>query len=187
MNRKQKRAVVFSLLAILTVCVPLSFSFEEEQTYQEKIEGLENIIKQSDALLAEDKEDTRALFDRGKAHYYLGVIYRELFLTTLSQEYIDLTRESFTTAVDDLSRAIKIDPDFYEAYVLRGLSYGLMDLSRAAIADFTYVIESDPGNAGAYFARGREYWELGEYEKAKEDYDKAVELDPQWKDQFYIQ
>jgi tetratricopeptide (TPR) repeat protein len=82
---------------------------------------------------------------------------------------------------------IKRDEDNYDARISRGMVYGQMDLSNAAISDFTHVILNDPENDKAYYVRGREFWEMERYEEAKEDYDRACELNPEWLEYFYEQ
>lgn len=173
------------LVAILISTAPLAFS--EEPSIGEQIEILEGVIKDADLLLKENPEDIKALFARGTAHFRLGNLYMFICGTILSDEYLQKAKEEFISATEDFNLAIEIKPDFYQAYISRGMCYGMMNLSSTALADFNYVIENDPKNAEAYYARGREYWEMREFEKAKHDYDKAVELDPVWEDSFYIQ
>ena len=187
---KTRNIAVLFLLVILVVflvsATPL-LSSEEEPTIGEQIETLEGVIKNADQILKENSEDIKALFARGTAHFRLGNLYMFICGTIISDEHLEKAKKEFISASEDFTSAIEIEPDFYQAYISRGMCYGMMGLSTAAIADFSHVIEKEPNNAEAYYARGREYWEMRDFEKAKRDYDKAVELDPSWKDSFYMQ
>jgi len=177
----------FIILLIVSLFFARPLFSEEPKTPEERINYLITIIDESDKRLEENKKDVRAYYDRGNAHYYLGIIYKELFRDTMVATHLESAKNNFELAIEDFTKAEKYDPTFMPARIVRGMSYGQLGLSASAIADFSSVIAEDPGNAQAYYARGREYWEVGEYEKAKLDYDKACELDPQWKDFFYSQ
>jgi tetratricopeptide (TPR) repeat protein len=182
-------AVLFlsAVLVVFLISVTPLLSSEEEPSIGEQIETLEGVIKEADFLLKENPEDIKALFGRGTAHFRLGNLYMFICGTINSDEHLEKAKKEFISASEDFTSAIEIEPEFYQAYISRGMCYGMMGLSTAALADFDYVIENDPENAGAYYARGREYWDMREFEKAKRDYDKAVELDPVWEDSFYMQ
>lgn len=186
---KTRNITVLFLTAILVVflisVVPLSS--EEELSIGEQIEILEGVIKNADQILKENPEDIKALFARGTAHFRLGNLYMFICGTIISDEHLEKAKKEFISASEDFTSAIEIEPDFYQAYISRGMCYGMMGLSTAAVSDFSHVIKKEPNNAEAYYARGREYWDMRDFEKAKRDYDKAVELDPSWKDSFYMQ
>jgi len=80
-------------------------------------------------------------------------------------------------AIDDFNNAIKIDPEYEEAYNNRGISYAELGKHENAIEDFTKAIEIDPEFAEAYINRGISYFELKLYEKAIDDFTKAIEID----------
>ena len=157
----------------------------EEPTYMEQIQSRNTIIAEATERINKDKEDADAYYARGSAHFQLGQIYTIMYGPAYSEDQNTVRKDEFEAAAADFSAVVDLKEDFVQAYIMRGMAYGLMGLSAAAVADFTHAIGIDPKNGYAYYARGREYWEAGDYLKAKEDYDKAVELDPQWKDNFY--
>jgi Flp pilus assembly protein TadD len=52
-------------------------------------------------------------------------------------------------AVEDLSRAITLDPDNAEAFYQRGLAYALMGEADKAVADYEQTCALDPGHRKA--------------------------------------
>ncbi len=177
---------------ILTVCLMLLLPGllapawgAEEKTFMEQIEADKKVIVESTAKIEKDKKDAGALYSRGAAHFHLGQLYIVMYGPGYTQERTKAIKDEFESSAADFSSVVELRPDLLQAYVMRGMSYGQMGLSNAAVADFTHVIEVDPNNSYAYYARGREYWARRDYLKAKEDYDKAVKLDPKWKDSFY--
>ncbi len=80
-------------------------------------------------------------------------------------------------ALDDLNRAIELDPDDPVAYGLRGTILSKTD-RQAAFDDLNRAIELSPEPALAYSDRGNVYLELGDYEAALADFNQAIALDP---------
>lgn len=83
----------------------------------------------------------------------------------------------FGLAVEEFTKAIKLDPKNALAYVGRGNAYQLLKQYRRAIEDFTTVIELIPKFPGIYKIRASAYHSLGEYGRAIADLTKAIELD----------
>ncbi|HQZ70717.1 MAG: tetratricopeptide repeat protein [Anaerolineae bacterium] len=84
-------------------------------------------------------------------------------------------------ALEDLSEAIELRPDYAEAYANRGRIYVDRESYQEAIADFDKAIELSPELTQAYGNRGLAYQNLGDDENATRDYSKAIDLsqDPQ--------
>jgi lipoprotein NlpI len=81
-------------------------------------------------------------------------------------------------AIDDLSDAIRLAPDYAIAYASRGYSYENVGEPQNAIADYSRAIELDPTDAVTFADRGRVYHDTGNRTAAMADYSKAIELDP---------
>jgi len=81
-------------------------------------------------------------------------------------------------ALEDLSRAIQLDPEYSKAWFNRGNMHFRINLPEKALEDFSKAIELNPGYGQAYYNRGNLYSGLAEYGKAIADYSKAIELDP---------
>jgi len=83
-------------------------------------------------------------------------------------------------AIQDLNKAIEIDPNSNETYFDRGFAKGKLGDYKGAIQDFSKAIEIDPNYVSVYFNRGFAKGELGDYRGAIQDYSKAIELDPNY-------
>jgi tetratricopeptide (TPR) repeat protein len=79
-------------------------------------------------------------------------------------------------AIDNYSKAIKIDPKFSKAYNNRGIAYTWKKQYDRAIADFSKAIELDPKNGKAYNNRAIIYSYKGDTDKARQDLHKAQSL-----------
>lgn len=111
------------------------------------------------------------------------------FAQTTAQEYFDRGRSSLSNksdeidaAIADLSMAIKLKPDYHEAYNMRGIlktnNKGDLD---GALADYTKAIELNPNPSSYstyYTNRADIRAKLKDFTGALADCDKAIELSP---------
>jgi|GEM_PF-3170345 len=178
-------AIIIGLVLMAATILPLRGLSRESEIVQRQVGLFLSIIENRTERIEADKKDIEAYYERGTARYRLGLLYMFTYELPYTDEQIETVKELFNQAEEDFSEVIKRDEDYYDAYIARGMVYGQMDLSHAAVADFTYVINEDPQNDKAYYVRGREYWEMERYEEAKEDYDRACELNPEWLEYFY--
>jgi len=84
----------------------------------------------------------------------------------------------YDLAIFNFSRAVEINPLFYDAYYNRANAYrhrGQLDL---AISDFDKAIEINPMYAEAYYNRAIVYKNLGQLDRAISDYSKTIEITP---------
>ena len=79
----------------------------------------------------------------------------------------------YDQAIADYTEAIRLNPEYAEAYCNRGVAYWEKGNDDKAIADFTEAIRLNPEYARAYQNRGVAYGKKGENSKAKSDYDQA--------------
>jgi tetratricopeptide (TPR) repeat protein len=153
------------------------------------LDELDEEIARYDQAIAENDKDAEAYYQRGRARYRRTVLSHEpadvedLFADT---EGVAAYGDPFTSyrlnlehAIADLSRAIELDPDYAEAYHLRGLAYHLQGLEyigialvecdltdiEQAIGDYDRAIALDPDMSTAYHDRGTAYahrgWQVG--------------------------
>ena len=78
---------------------------------------------------------------------------------TTAEEYLNSAVSKFYLdemkgAIVDYTKAIKIDPNYVEAYRKRGLAKETLKDYSGAIVDYTKAIEIDPNYAPAYRDRG---------------------------------
>lgn len=98
-----------------------------------------------------------ALQFRGQAFFHLGL---------------------WPSAVDQLSRLIKLYPNTPEAYRFRGESYLGMGMVEAANSDFETAVNLNTNDSDNFVARGKGLASIGEYESALRDFNKALLLNP---------
>ena len=81
----------------------------------------------------------------------------------------------YNHAIDDLDRAIQINPGFALAYNGRGNVRDTLGYCAQAIEDYSRAVEIQPRYPEAYYNRGTSYQNAGMYRQAIQDYDKAIE------------
>jgi tetratricopeptide (TPR) repeat protein len=91
----------------------------------------------------------------------------------------------YDLAIEDLTRAIGLEPQFGRHYFLRGAAYIAIGEPDKAIRDLDQSIDLEPNNAGAYNNRGTAYADKAEYERAVADYEQAIKLRPNFAEAFY--
>lgn len=92
------------------------------------------------------------------------------------EEYADV--HDYDRALANYNLAIKLKPDYAEAYNNRGHAYYWKGDSTRAITDFTRAIELRPSYPNAYNNRGAAYMASGSADKAIPDFDYALKLKP---------
>lgn len=109
---------------------------------------------------------------------------------------------NYEKSIEDISRAIEINPEYAEGYRDRADAYQKLGKYRAAIEDCDIVIKLKSSHvefnnnpfdraliATMYVRRGDSYSELGEYKNAVKDYSTAIEiwtieLKTRWKNSY---
>jgi RNA polymerase primary sigma factor len=87
-------------------------------------------------------------------------------------------RGDFCGAIENLTQALKLDPNNAQLYYYRGLAKKKGKLHSEAINDFTQAINLDPQYINAYYQRGHICYYLGDSQKAIEDYSQVLSLNP---------
>ena len=106
-------------------------------------------------------------------HYNLGVEHRR-------QGKLDL-------AIEEYTQAIKLKPDYAEAYLGRGNAYYDKGDYDHAIADYGQAIKLRPDYARAYDNRGLAYYSKGDYDRAIVDLCRYLELLPNAPDRKVVE
>lgn len=81
-------------------------------------------------------------------------------------------------AIEYLTNAIKLQPDYAGAYGVRGSIFEQIGQYQEAINDYNEAIRLKPDYAVAFHSRGLAYDNLGQYQRAIEDYNQAIRLKP---------
>ena len=95
-------------------------------------------------------------------------------------------RGDYKDAITDYDIAIDKDPNYAEAYYLRGLTRRSLKQQKESIVDFTEAIDLDPKRAEAYYERGIAECLLERYEEAVVDSDGAIRLNPDYTKAYYV-
>lgn len=82
--------------------------------------------------------------------------------------------ENYRQAISDLSEAIRIDPDFIEAYENRGVARYYSGDFTGAIEDFDKALELNPYDFETYGRRGWAKFSIRDFKSAVADFDKAL-------------
>jgi Tfp pilus assembly protein PilF len=95
--------------------------------------------------------------------------------TIVEQAAKKVQKEDYLGAINDLTEAIRLDPNNAELYMVRGVSYTYSGNFEKATEDCNQAIRISPNYADAYLLRGPISLIL-ETQKAKEDLNKALTL-----------
>jgi tetratricopeptide (TPR) repeat protein len=108
-----------------------------------------------------------------------------------SKSYDDLLEkvksecDSLDATIDYLGKRIIEDPNFLEAYLIRGEAYEKTGNFPKALNDFEKAVKINPDEAIAYNSRGRIFViSGGDINKALNDFSKAIELDAGFADAY---
>lgn len=136
------------------------------------LRDFDSAIADMDELLSEDTIDVLPYFFRAQircAELMAGQADRLLYFSPTE------ARIGYTRALDDLTRAIALDPEFAFAYYNRGCIYmALRDFDRAD-AEFSRALELHPGLPVALYNRGVERLQCNRVEEGLQDLGKAGE------------
>jgi protein O-GlcNAc transferase len=88
-------------------------------------------------------------------------------------------------AIDSYKQAIKIKPDYAEAYNNMGIALKKKGDLKAAIDSYKHAIKIKPNYAGAYNNMGIALQDKGNLEAAIESYKQAIKIKPDYADAYY--
>jgi tetratricopeptide (TPR) repeat protein len=87
-------------------------------------------------------------------------------------------RQDHRGAIEDYTQALRLYPDFANAYYNRGVSRNELGDAKGAIEDYTQAIRFDPDLALAYGNRGSARANQRDWKQAVEDLNQAIRLNP---------
>jgi tetratricopeptide (TPR) repeat protein len=93
-------------------------------------------------------------------------------------------KQQYPKAIEAFTRAIELKPDFYDAYVCRGIAYIESGDATRALADLTTAVQGMPKNFQIYYNRSIAYMELNDSDSALADMDQAIRLAPKDSNNF---
>ena len=112
-----------------------------------------------------------------------GIVYKRVADPGNAREAFDagmrlVTATRYDQAIMNFNRAVDLQPNFADAYRMRGRAYVAESNADQAIRDFTRVFELRPSDALALAERGFARLDKRDYANAIADADRALALDP---------
>ena len=89
-----------------------------------------------------------------------------------------MSNEKFMDAIRSFELALRIDPQFVDAWVEKGYSHFHLGEYSVAISSYNRAIEIDIEHPTAWNLKGLAYYKMKNYEKAIECCEKAIDIDP---------
>lgn len=96
----------------------------------------------------------------------------------LRQGLNKLNRGDYPGALENFQQALRLDPNFTEAYVCRSIIHYYQGDHLGAIEDCNQVLRINPRNADAYNNRGLNRCALRDYKGAIADFNQTLEIEP---------
>jgi len=138
--------------------------------------GNGDVLECTAALLQQDYDTALTSCSRALQSGDLSDQQAANALTTRGAVYVG--KGEYDKAIQDLDKAIRLDPDYAGAYDNRGTAYlGKGEYDRA-IQDFDQAIRLNADDEVAYVGRARTYANQGKYDRAIQAYDQALRLNP---------
>jgi tetratricopeptide (TPR) repeat protein len=170
----------------------------------EKALCLNTLHLHNDALLSSEKAlqiDANCILAhaaRGDALTFLGRNYEAIKAYSAGENIIprddigflhrgalQLAMKSLEDAIDDINKAIELNPKRSQSYYTRAQAYAATESLEKAMEDYTRSISLNPKSAQAYVSRGNIYAKLGNNEKALADWSKAIDINPNFALAFF--
>jgi tetratricopeptide (TPR) repeat protein len=82
----------------------------------------------------------------------------------------------YDKAISDYSEAIRVNPNYANAYCGRGIAYYEVKNYDKAVSDYSEAIRLDPNLANAYYGRGIAYLQTGNRAEANADFATAERI-----------
>lgn len=118
-------------------------------------------------------------YDLGDKFFVEQPLINLLAIVLNSRGMVQEILENLDGAIKDYDKAIKLNPEFVEAYCNRGIAKVAVGVYAGAIKDFDKAIEINPKYVDAYDSRGIAKERLSDLEGAMKDHDAAIKLYPE--------
>jgi tetratricopeptide (TPR) repeat protein len=175
----------FGILAILLVLQASNFAFAASRAFQYYEEGVQ--------LAAQGKfVEARASFEQAlkdqpqsyPVQRCLSVLadvdkrrIKEQTAAYMFRGFGAFNRYRIDEAIQELSKAVELDPGYSPAYSHRADAYKDKGQVNEALADYSKAIAIDPRYAVAYLNRANLYAEKSEFDQAVADYTRALQIE----------
>ncbi len=125
-------------------------------------------------------EPTGHKIAKAKADYKLGLDKYKVIIKKLSGSNGDEVKSDIAEVIELFTKVIKLNPDYTDAYFMRGMVKADLGKYEESIEDFSKVIELYPDYENAHLNRGLIKHRLKNYAEAIEDFNREIELRPDY-------
>ena len=152
-----------------------------------------------DEALKEFKEAARISPDTPIAHYWVGMVYffkreperaiakfkkvielepKNYHAIAMIGKILSFDRAKLDMAIDQLHKALAINPDYAEAHFDLGRINALKGDMNRAMAEFSFIFRTEPKYSMYHFELGRIFESMKAVDRAKREYKRALQLNP---------
>ena len=129
-----------------------------------------NDVESESEGATEEKEENLALLEAEK---HAGTLAENHF-TAGNDHFRD---NNYANAIAEFNEAIRLDPQYAEAFLRRGLAFYNLDQPDRAIENYNEVIRLAPDGPEAFVSRAHSYNRLCRSMDAIDDYHRAIRID----------
>ena len=164
------------LSAVMTLIGVLIKTYED-RNFPKLVDLFPELAKDTQVeLVSEGSNSNAAMFEQTEANFAIAFFSIGYLLSEVDEA------EKSVSAYD---LALRLKPDYAEAYNNRGAAKKDLGQYQEAIADFDKTIRLNPNLAEPYTNRGVVMLELDQHEAAIADHDQALSLKPDHADAYY--
>jgi len=166
---KKERIITILFIALLTMRFTIPFAYSQNNKFDQfNLPDYEKEAENFSYLLSIDNDPGKR-----KEYYY-----------SRASAYYNMKK--YSEALDDINKAIEIDPRDGRYYSLRGYCYNSMDMYQAAIISLTRAMEFGYVSYDNFYNRAQSYFRLGNYQKALADVEQALKMNPDDHQSLYL-
>ncbi len=148
----------------------------EEGDWSRARDAFTDALAKNDRLVDAFYGRAAATLAQAEEHYKLALAAATTSDVERAQEEAQRADVLFDQANDDCDDALEIDPDFADAYYVKGVIAQYQGEWNEGINAFTECVRLSPNRAEAYHRRGEIYDHIGDYINSTVDFKKASEL-----------
>ncbi len=98
---------------------------------------------------------------------------------------VEYAEGNYLKAIERYEKALKLKPDYAEAWYNKGVTLGKLGQYNEALEAFNKAIEIKPDFAEGWCNKGVALGELGRYDEALKSFDKAIDIEPKFAETWY--
>ena len=152
-----------------------------------------------DEALKEFEEAAKISPDTPIAHYWVGMAHffkrdpeiaiakfkkvlnlepKNYHALSMIGKILSFDKAKLDEAINQLEKALAINPDYAEAHFDLGRIYALRGDMNRAMAEFSFIFRTEPQYAMYHFELGRIFESMKAIDRAKKEYNRALQLNP---------